>query len=142
MTDKGERQERFIQRLECEFVSGGIKHRSISSDLSERGLFIRTRHGLGPGSTVDITLYLPDGKVSKLKGIVKRTIKTDFSGMKNGMGVELTERDSAYMEFVNSSLSGDYMFIKCAYCGTKNKVPKTKLQMGPKCGVCKAALKV
>jgi len=143
MTERAERPERFIQRLECEFTSGDVAHRSISSDLSETGLFIRTRHGLAPGSAIDITLYLPNGSVSKLKGIVRRTIKTDFSGIKNGMGIEIIEKDDAYLEFIGSKVSGsNYVYIRCSFCGTKNKIPRAKLSLGPKCGVCKAALKI
>ncbi|MBI4824598.1 MAG: PilZ domain-containing protein [Nitrospirae bacterium] len=145
--------ERFTRRLEVEFSSGEKNYRGISSDLSERGIFIRTHHGLAPGSTLNITIYLPDGKTSRLKGIVRKIVKTDSVIVKNGMGIELTDIDANYMNFVKASTLSDttqtgkqgeqeFLIVFCISCGTKNKVPKAKLHMGPRCGNCKSGLKI
>lgn len=91
---------RLTKRLEVTFSSGGSKYRGISSDLSAGGLFIRTQHGLAPGNPVDIEIYLPGEKIANIKGIVRRTVKTSFSLVKNGMGIEITERDSAFLDFL------------------------------------------
>ncbi len=99
--------QRFTKRLEVTFTSGGLKYRGISSDFSSAGLFIRTQHGLTPGSVIEIEVYLPDGKVSLLKGVVRRTIKTALSMLKNGMGVELVERDPNYLEFFKNFEASD-----------------------------------
>ncbi len=93
---------RFTKRLEVTFSSGGLKYRGISSDLSAGGLFIRTQNGLTPGSLVDLEIFLPEGKASLLKGVVRRTIKTPLNMGKNGMGIELIERDSHYIEFLRN----------------------------------------
>lgn len=93
---------RFTKRLEVTFSSGGLKYRGISSDLSAGGLFIRTQNGLIPGSLIDIELYLPEGKAGLLKGIVRRTVKTPLTMLKNGMGIELIERDPNYLEFLKN----------------------------------------
>ena len=94
--------QRFTKRLEVTFSSGGLKYRGISSDLSAGGLFIRTQNGLTPGSLIDIELYLPEGKAGLLKGIVRRTVKTPLTMLKNGMGIELIERDPNYLEFLKN----------------------------------------
>jgi hypothetical protein len=94
--------QRFTKRLEVTFSSGESKYTGISSDLSTGGLFIRTQHGLTPGSLVDIEVYLPEGKTGILKGIVRRTVKTPLTAVKNGMGIELIERDSHYLEFLKN----------------------------------------
>ncbi len=99
--------QRFTKRLEVTFSSGGLKYRGISSDLSAGGLFIRTQHGLTPGSVIDIEVYLPEGKASILKGIVRRTVKTPLNMGKNGMGVELIERDANYIEFLKNFDTSD-----------------------------------
>lgn len=91
---------RFTKRLESEFAVGKTVYRGISSDLSEKGLFIRTRHGAVPGSPIDITIHLPGGKVSTVKGIVKRTVKTRANIVKNGMGIEITEFDHNYTDYI------------------------------------------
>jgi len=93
---------RFTKRLELTFSSGDSKFTGISSDLSEGGLFIRTQHGLTPGSLIDIEIYLPNGEVGRLKGIVRRTVKAPLAMVKNGMGVELVERNQSYLEFLKN----------------------------------------
>lgn len=94
--------QRYTKRLETIFSSGNLSFRGISSDLSAGGLFIRTQHGFVPGTVVDIEVYLPDNKTSRLKGIVRRSIKTTMPGIKNGMGIELIERDTNYLDFLKT----------------------------------------
>ena len=60
---------------------------SISGDLSESGLFVRTNRGYNVETPIDIELSLPGNRVSFLKGIVRRTIRTPIPTMKNGMGM-------------------------------------------------------
>jgi Tfp pilus assembly protein PilZ len=93
---------RFVKRLETRIVSDHISFWSISSDLSKSGLFIRTNRGLNIDTTIDIELSLPDNRISLLKGIVRRTTRTGISSMKNGMGVEIIEKDQPFIDFVNS----------------------------------------
>ena len=93
---------RFIKRLETRIVSDHISFWSISSDLSKSGLFIRTNRGLNIDTIIDIELSLPDNRIALLKGIVRRTTRTGVSSMKNGMGVEIIEKDQAFIDFVYS----------------------------------------
>jgi Tfp pilus assembly protein PilZ len=147
-----QRHPRFTKRLEATFSSGGLSYRGILSNLSRNGLFIRTSRGFAPGSTVDIELVMPDNKVCRLKGVVKRTIKTPMSSMKNGMGIELTEKDTAYLRFIESfdkkketvteTPAPEFRIITCPACGVKNKVLSEKLSLGPKCGRCGTSLPV
>lgn len=156
------KSNRVTKRLEVTFSSGALQFRGISSDLSTSGLFIRTQNGLMPGTMVEIEVYLPQHKLGRLKGIVRRTVKTSFSMVKNGMGVELIEMDQNYLEFVKSihsedkerkdetaSQSGqgkvshpegnevpDSRIIVCLNCETKNRIPKGKVPLGAKCGKC------
>jgi hypothetical protein len=96
------RHPRFIKRLTATFFVDRQKCRGISSDLSESGLFIRTSRGLAVNTAITIELLLPNDKVSLLKGIVKRTVRTPISSMKNGMGIEITEKDATFTDFVRS----------------------------------------
>jgi hypothetical protein len=98
--------ERFTKRLEAEFKVGEQLLRGISSDLSENGMFIRTTKPLAPGSPVDMTLYLPDGRTARARGVVRRAIKTNSPLVKNGMGVELTNYDSSYGGYMKKVVGG------------------------------------
>jgi hypothetical protein len=158
--------ERFIRRLETEFSADNKTYRGISSDLSVSGLFIRTQHPFVPDTLLDIIIHLPDSVEVKLKGRVRRSIKTPVVSVKNGMGIEILENDSRYVNFVKSAFpfpgpSGDqdsagsqsdastyepqppppeFTIIACPHCGVKNKVITAKLSLGPKCGKCGSLL--
>jgi thioredoxin 2 len=36
----------------------------------------------------------------------------------------------------------DSIIIRCGHCGTKNRVPKTRLNQGPVCGKCRSPLSI
>ena len=149
------RTKRFTKRLEATFSSGEFTYRGILSDISQSGLFIRTNRGFAPGTSIEISIMMPEDRISRLKGIVRRTVKTPMSTMKNGMGVELTEKDALFMNLLKTyteeadqdSLQEDahpggetpypeFELITCTACGVKNKVPYKKISLGPKCGRC------
>lgn len=163
------KSDRFIRRLETEFTAEDITYRGISSDFSLTGLFIRTTHPFAPGTAIDITVHLPDGESSRLKGIVRRAFKSPVVGLKSGMGVQITAKDAHYINFIKSvfpdldaspdikdagsgissakkpASSGektpsDFLIISCPKCNTKNKIPKSKTSLGPKCGKCGSPL--
>ncbi len=152
--EKGyQRHPRYTKRLEVTFRSGILSYRGILSNLSENGLFIRTNRSFGPGTIVDIELVMPDNKVSLLKGIVRRSLKTALTTMKNGMGIELIEKDATYINFVKSFRgenetgkekppAQELQIISCPGCGVQNKVLTERLSLGPKCGKCGTPLPV
>jgi len=93
---------RFIKRLETKISVGNTSFWSISSDLSESGLFIRTNRGCNVDTPIDIELSLPGNRVSFLKGIARRTIRTPFFTMRDGIGIEIIEKDETFTHFVRS----------------------------------------
>jgi hypothetical protein len=150
-----QRFPRYTKRLEVTFSSGHLSFKGILSNISENGIFIRTNRGFAPGTTVDIEVMMPDESISHLKGIVKRTVKTPLTAVKNGMGVELTQKDDSFLSFVRSYREGqetepapekeksiplEFQIIVCSGCGVKNKVLVNKLSLGPKCGKCGISL--
>lgn len=96
------RHRRFARRLQVEFSAGGRKFTGISSDFSEKGLFIRTRQAIPAGAYVDIKVFLPNGSTSTLKGVVRRTARAGADAAHNGVGVELIIRDEPYREFIKT----------------------------------------
>jgi hypothetical protein len=98
---------RFVKRLQIKFDADQFSFTGISSDISENGIFIRTNKGLSPNTIIDIRMIMPDNKISNLKGIVTRTIKTPFSSVKNGMGVQLLEKDATFLNLIKSLHPGE-----------------------------------
>ncbi len=96
------RSKRIIKRLEAKFISGGISYTGITSNLSKQGIFVRTKKGLTPGTILELKLYLPSGEGINLHGKVKRTVKTQFQNIKNGMGIELIDIPPKYIEFLKT----------------------------------------
>ena len=93
---------RFVKRLKTKFYSNGHVFTGISSNISKNGLFIRTSKGFSPDTIINIELVMPSNKISDLKGIVTRTIKTPFTSMKNGMGIKILEKDTIFVDFIES----------------------------------------
>jgi hypothetical protein len=98
------RHKRIIKRLETECSAAGVDFRGISSDLSGSGLFVRTSKPFSPDTAVDLTIHLPDNSLSKLRGIVRRAVRTGLAYGKNGMGIEIIECDQNFVTYVNSLL--------------------------------------
>jgi len=104
----GKRQhERYTKRVETEFVYDGRSFKGISSDLSEKGLFLRTRNAAPEGSEISIKLFLPDGNAAHARGVVRRSVKTRSQVVKDGMGLEITEFDDAYADFLKGVVGRD-----------------------------------
>lgn len=91
--------DRIIKRLEIRFGSGGISYTGITSNLSGHGMFVRTKMGCVPGTALKLELRLPSGETINLHGKVRRTVKTPFHDVKNGMGIELIDIPQKYIEF-------------------------------------------
>ncbi len=53
-----------------------------------------------PGTELDIIIHLPNGTDCRLRGVVRRAMKTTIVSLKNGMGIELTHRDHNYIKFL------------------------------------------
>jgi hypothetical protein len=159
---------RYVKRLETEFSAEGKNYRGISSDLSCNGLFIRTNYAFQPGTILEITIHLPDGSASILKGRVRRSLRTSVALLKNGMGVELFEKDTHFIDFMqifnerenkepcddemqkppdapskpeNKTGTADFLIIACPSCGVKNRVGIARLSHDPRCGKCGAILR-
>lgn len=152
------RAERYVKRLEAEFTGAGKTHKGLIGNVSDVGLFIRTNRSFREGSPLDIKVYLPNGNIAQVKGVVRRAIVSETGiSAKNGMGVELTQTDANYIAFVREMEGGaagksgkeeeptrekpEALILECPSCGAKNKVPADKVHLGPRCGSCKSPLR-
>ncbi len=97
-------KERIIKRLEVKFQTS-VENTAITSNLSESGMFIRTKRGINPGSIIDIKLNLLGSKELFLTGKVIRS-KASFPGLlgesKSGIGVSLINPSADYINYVQS----------------------------------------
>jgi Tfp pilus assembly protein PilZ len=75
----------------------GVTNTGKTEDFSMKGLFIKTHRNIPLGSILHVAVHLPDGSISKLKGKVSR-----ISGRPEGVGIEIIERDSNYLQFMLS----------------------------------------
>jgi Tfp pilus assembly protein PilZ len=142
MSDKIEKRkhQRFIKRLETRISIDQTSCWSISSDLSESGLFIRTNRGYNVETPIDIELSLPGNRVSFLKGIVRRTVRTPIPTMKNGMGIEIVEKDEIFRDFIKSIIqerkenlgeeqtTQELQIISSLNCEVANNDPRNTIQ--------------
>lgn len=155
--------------MEVECSANDQSSRGISSNFSLSGLFMRTNHPFAPGTPVNLIIHLPDGAIAMAKGVVKMAQKTPLASMKNGMGIEIIEKDANYVAFLKSlvpdshddgvkstasekeysqpqtspqaeSTDSDFIIVPCSHCGVKNKVKKSRGSQGVKCGKCGAPL--
>ncbi len=96
-----------------EFISNNIIFRGSSSDFSLIGLYIVTDHPCFPDTVIDMTIHLPDGLNSKIRGRVRRTLtsasgntmENSLNALKNGMGIEILEKDTNYLHLIRTLLS-------------------------------------
>lgn len=95
-----------MKRCEVEFSTHGNASRGISSNFSLSGLYIKTSKPFSEDTPVTLRIHLPNGLISELKGIVRRAFRNAVNIQKNGMGIELTEKDSRYCDFISSLLPG------------------------------------
>jgi curved DNA-binding protein CbpA len=93
------KHRRYIKRLTATLFVDQKSFTGISGDLSESGLFIRTNRSLAVNTPVDIEILLPDNRTSLLKGSVRRT---HISPLKTGIGIQITEKDRVFSDFVES----------------------------------------
>jgi len=94
--------ERYIVKLPVTISAGGKKVTGTTVRVSKRGLFVRTQQSFAAGVPVEIVLSLTGIDSCKLKGVVKYVRNYDFMLRQNGMGIELTERDDKYEEYITA----------------------------------------
>jgi len=98
--------KRFLIKVPAEVSANDHCFRGTTVRISEKGLFVRLQQSFVEGTQVTIRLWLPDGKESAVKGIVQYARMVNLLPRLNGMGIELTEKDATYMQFI-LSLSKD-----------------------------------
>jgi hypothetical protein len=94
------RYSRFTTRLHVKLSSPSMICWGILCDVSQNGLFIKSNKDVAIGEIIDIEIFMPDNASCLLSGIVKRRIELPESYRKNGLGVRLIGKDTAYDNFL------------------------------------------
>ena len=94
------RHKRFNTRLHVKLSSPSILCWGILCDVSQNGLFIKGNQDVAIGEMIDIEIFMPDNTSCILSGIVRRRIELLESYRKNGLGVQLIGKDTAYEDFL------------------------------------------
>ncbi len=118
------RQKRFKNRVEVQVQKGVVTRRGFANSFSLNGMFVKTSLPFATGATVDVKLHISKDVTSQIKGKVIRADKklmgmvfgTPSKQLKNGMGIEITEKDENYLHLIRYLL----------YCSKTaiNKFPK------------------
>ncbi len=96
---------RFIVKLPVDVKSDDSVVSGVSVRISDKGLFIRSQKSFQTGMNVDIKLHISEETSCALKGVVRYSRKLNVLKQKNGMGIELTEKDQKYQELIDSIVS-------------------------------------
>ncbi len=86
--------------LYARYFYGNLSYTGIITNLSENGMYIKTRKCLPVISKSKVLIPLIDD-VLKVPVEIKRVIRMD-NGMCKGMGIELLDRSQNYLELVGS----------------------------------------
>jgi Tfp pilus assembly protein PilZ len=99
----GKRQHsRYLMKLPVEIGSGEYVLSGITVRVSRRGLFVRSQKSFSVGTPVEMVLHLTDMISCKLRGIVKYARSFVEFRRQNGMGIEFTEMDQRYLDFISA----------------------------------------
>ena len=83
--------------LPVRFRAKSVQGRGHVLDVSEEGLFVRTKSIPDQGEDVQISFSTPDGRRVALKGMIWRT---EQNGRRTGFGVRLLDACEEYLQFV------------------------------------------
>jgi uncharacterized protein (TIGR02266 family) len=91
---------RMTKRLPLKFSVGESESIAFSSNISNSGLFIRTRKAYPPGTKLKISLEADNNNTIELEGEVAWSLKTGSTSFKNGMGIKLSNIPQSYIDLV------------------------------------------
>ncbi|UCE78790.1 MAG: PilZ domain-containing protein [Nitrospiraceae bacterium] len=94
--------QRYIKRHPVVINAGGMAFKGTTVWLSRKGFFVRSQKNFNEGVPVDITFHLTEDSSCTLKGTVRFAKSIELFRQKNGMGIELTEKNQNYLALIRS----------------------------------------
>lgn len=104
MVSSAERRtcERISASIDVRFYFARIFHSGTVTNLSEKGIFIRTAKCLPKGSPIQLLIRKEDGILTET-GRIRHLIKT--GDVHSGAGVELVNPSHDYLSFIKGKLN-------------------------------------
>ncbi len=94
------RASRRLKRLPVRCSCGPHEFTGVTSNLSQTGLFVRTRRPFRPGVPVKLVFETTNKSSIALMGIIARAIRKELKFSENGMGVKLISTPQDYQTFL------------------------------------------
>jgi hypothetical protein len=91
--------ERIAANVDVRFSYGYIFYTGKISNLSEKGLFIRTRNCL-PDNSIVLIMFRVENELLKLLARVKRSAKSGNNH--DGIGIEILNPQEKYLNYIDS----------------------------------------
>ena len=87
--------------------------------------------------------YIPDFSEKPTTSDIKSEIKSESRTKAETGSKPEPEADKETQKTADTTSSdADFLVLSCAKCGVKNKVRRSKIAQGPKCGKCKSPLAI
>ena len=100
------KSKRLKRRLRVTVISESRSFQTYTGDVSAGGFSVRTLKVLPKNTLLTLELELPSGEILSLHGRVTWDFMIPHPGFKrNGMGIHLTDRPEAYIEFIRTLYS-------------------------------------
>jgi len=107
ITDRNEpvdkrKDKRYSKRLKVRMSSGNLRRSGIMKNVSKNGMFIMSSKEFTENMAINIELPLSNNKTSFLNGIITRNMGIADSNWLMGAGIELTEKDETFHNFLTT----------------------------------------
>jgi NADH pyrophosphatase NudC (nudix superfamily) len=136
---KKERKDpRYKKDLDVDYKKEAETGHGVSKNISKGGVFVHSDKTFLPSSKINLMLYLPDGTISSLKGVVRHSSAgLQKAGGENelGMGIEFLEIDANFTNFMNNLVKEILSRCFCPSCGHENIRPEDR-DKAVKCAGC------
>ncbi len=136
------RSHRVKKALRAGFAQPGAENSQIMiNDISRDGICIRSDQDCRPGRIINLNLFLPDGNVASLKGLVRHSTLAGPEGYH--IGIEFMEMDAAFTNFMAALMEEmRAQEMVCPSCGAEYNLSQEKLNLAHRCKHCGVFLEV
>jgi hypothetical protein len=96
------KHKRYLIKLKIRINTGRLNFWAVTSDISKKGLRMRTNQEFPVNKKLDLELIMPDGQVSFISGVVRYVKETPHSEIKFGVGLEIIYDDTTFSDYLKS----------------------------------------